>query len=77
MPKSYDEWVKIGLTRKTQEIIHDREELCRLIMGAAIDKVERLGFTMAVGKNTCPNSSRCEKYPLKPRFIVYRNPDKS
>jgi hypothetical protein len=46
-------------------------------MGAAIDKVERLGFTMAVGKNTCPNSSRCEKYPLKPRFIVYRNPDKS
>lgn len=37
----------------TARIIRDREELAKLIMKAAIEKVEALGFTMKVGSNQC------------------------
>lgn len=36
----------------TESLITDREELARLIMAAALEKVEKLGFCLKVGNTS-------------------------
>ena len=57
-------WIDISVNG----IITDKEELCRLIMESAIDKVEKLGFKMRLGRSF---NRECLKMPVVAELISY------
>lgn len=55
-------------------IIHDKEELARVIMEAAIRKVTTLGFTMKLSNGR--HDGHTAKPFLMPENIIFYHPDK-